>query len=70
MKYIRLDNAGENKALEQLCARKKRNVDFEYTPRDSPQYNGKVEQKFATLWARVRSDLNADRKSTRLNSSH
>ena len=37
VKYIRLDNAGENKALEQLCARKKRNIDFEYTPRDSPQ---------------------------------
>jgi len=59
VKYIRLDNAGENKALEQLCARKKRNIDFEYTPRDSPQYNGTVERKFATLWARVRSDLNA-----------
>ena len=59
VKFIRLDNAGENKALEQLCARKRRNFDFEYTPRDSPQYNGKVERKFATLWSRVRSDLNA-----------
>ena len=30
-------------------------------PRGIPlsRYNGKVERKFATLWARVQSDLNA-----------
>jgi len=59
VKYIRGDNAGENKMLEQLCIKKKRAIKFEYTPRDSPQYNGKVERNFATLWNRVRSDLNA-----------
>ena len=63
VRYIRGDNAGENKMLEQLCIKKKRGIEFEYTPRDSPQYNGKVERKFATLWNRVRSDLNAAKLS-------
>jgi hypothetical protein len=41
-KYIRLDNAGENWSLQEsvknspeLC-----DIQFEYTPRDSPEYNG------------------------------
>ena len=34
-------------------------IDFQFTPRDSPKYNGRVERKFQTLWACTRSLLNA-----------
>jgi hypothetical protein len=60
-RYIRCDNAGENVSLEKqlknyphLC-----HIRFEYTPRDSPQYNGKVERRIAVLMGRVRSVLTA-----------
>ena len=33
-------------------------IKFEFTPPKSPQYNGKVERKFATLFARLRSMMN------------
>ena len=36
-----------------------RKIAFEYTPRDSPEFNGKIERKFATLYWRVRAVLNA-----------
>ena len=58
--FIRLDNSGENKALQAfLTANGFGHVQFEFTPRESPQYAGRVERKFATLWSRVRSLLNA-----------
>ena len=34
-------------------------IDFEYSAPDTPQQNGRVERKFATLYGRVRSMLNA-----------
>jgi hypothetical protein len=61
VKTIRCDNAGENKDLENKCIKDDKlcNIQFEYTPRDSPQYNGKVERKIAVLTGRVRSMLTA-----------
>jgi hypothetical protein len=61
VKCIRCDNAGENKTLENKCKNHAQlcNIQFEYTPRDSPQYNGKVERKIAVLTSRVRSMLTA-----------
>ena len=60
VKFIRLDNSGENKALQELVDNDPvLNVSFEFTPRDSPQYNGRVERKFAFLWNGVRAILNA-----------
>jgi hypothetical protein len=61
VKYIRCDNAGENKDLENKCKKHDKlcNIQFEYTPRDSPQYNGKAERKIAVLTGRVRSMLTA-----------
>ena len=58
--FIRLDNAGENKLLEESV----RNhgtiyVTFEYVPPCSPQYNVRAERKFAYLWGGVRAVLNA-----------
>jgi hypothetical protein len=61
VKFIRCDSAGENKDLENKCQQEPTLCDiiFQYTPRDSPQYNGKVERKIAVLTGRVRSLLTA-----------
>ena len=55
--YIRLDNAGENKLLEQRCKSKdwKHNITFEFTARNTPQQNALVEVSFATTGARARA---------------
>ena len=45
---IRLDNAGENIAVANLC--KLRNINVEHTPPATPKLNGVVEQGFATQW--------------------
>jgi len=57
--FFHLDNAGENKALKAfLTANGFANVIFEFTPRNSPQFNGKIERKFAVLGCHARSLLN------------
>ena len=43
-----------------------RKIVFEYTPRDSPEFNGKIERKFATLYRRVRAVLNAAKLTKKL----
>jgi len=58
-KFIRCDNAGENLATEKLCRQMGLGIDFEYSAPNSPQQNGRVERRFATLFGRVRSMLNA-----------
>ena len=52
---IRCDNAGENLMLEKACARNKMRIKFEYTSSRTPQQNGRIERKFATLYGRVRA---------------
>ncbi|MGL5934164.1 MAG: hypothetical protein ACRCZI_00925 [Cetobacterium sp.] len=61
VKYIRCDNAGENVDLKNKCQNSTdlTEVEFEFTARNSPQFNGKIERKFATLIGRVRAMLNA-----------
>ena len=58
VKYIRCDNAGENKVLEEMCKHEGLGVTFEYTSPNSPQYNGKIERKFQTLYSRIRTNFN------------
>jgi hypothetical protein len=58
VKYIRCDDAGENKALEKACLTTGLGIQFEYTAPGTPQQNGRVKQKFTTLYGRVRSMLN------------
>ena len=58
VKIIRCDNAGENKTTEERFIREKRNIKFEYTARNTPQQNGKVERAFATLYGRMRAMMN------------
>ena len=59
VKYLRCDNAGENRATEELMKQKEMFVKFEYSAPETPQQNGKVERKFATLFGRIRAMLNA-----------
>jgi hypothetical protein len=57
---IRCDNAGENLKLKEYAITEPDiNVNFEFIAPHSPQQNGKIERKFATLWGKVRSMLNA-----------
>ena len=57
IKTIRCDNAGENKSFEKEIIEKGMNIRFEYTAANTPQQNGRVERKFATIYGRVRSML-------------
>lgn len=61
VKYIRLDDAGENKSLQELCLTEGLGIQFEFTGPGVPQYNGRAERKFAVLYARVRTVLNGAR---------
>ena len=58
VKFIRCDNAGENKGLEKDMATEFPKVVFEFTAPGTPQQNGKVERAFATMYGKVRSMLN------------
>jgi hypothetical protein len=54
------DNADENKSFQSLLRKKSTHyIKFEYTAPNTPQQNGKIEQKFATLYGKIRSVLNA-----------
>ena len=55
VKYIRCDNAGENRTLEKNCLEEGLDIKFEYTAPHSPQFNGRVERKFPTIWAKMRA---------------
>jgi hypothetical protein len=59
VKSIRCDDSGENRFLQTLCQHENIKVEFEYTGPGTPQYNGKVERRFATLYGKVRSMLNS-----------
>jgi hypothetical protein len=51
IKFMRVDNAGENQHLEARCKSKdwKFDIVFEYTARAKPQHNHMAELGFATL---------------------
>jgi len=73
VKYLRCDNGGENLSLQKYCndPTKSTNLDlrhlqFEFTARGTPQQNGRVERKFATLYGKVRATLNKAKLSTSL----
>ena len=55
IKIIRCDNAGENKKMDDACIEQRMGIKFEYTAVGTPQQNGRVERKFATLYGRIRS---------------
>jgi hypothetical protein len=57
IKILRMDNAGENKLLQQRCESKDWQfaIYYEYTDRDTPQHNHLAELGFATLGNKGRS---------------
>jgi len=59
VKYIRCDNAGENISLQKALDAEGMNIKFEFTARETPQQNGKVERAFATLYGRMRAMMAA-----------
>jgi len=48
------DNAGENRALEDLCIEKDLDIIFEYSAPGTPQQNEGVERAFATMLGKIR----------------
>jgi hypothetical protein len=67
VKIIRCDNSGENrKLMENLLSEKDLNIKFEFTAPYTPQQNGKIERKFATLFGKVRSMLNCAKLTNEL----
>ena len=57
VKYLRLDNAGENWDLENKCLHHLLGINFEYTTPNTPQFNGVVERKFQSLYNKLRDTL-------------
>ena len=55
IKYIRLDNSGENKGLKDECAKQNLGIIFEFTAPGTPQQNSVVERKIPTLMGRSRA---------------
>ena len=66
--YIRCDNSGENESLKRECDKNILNIQFEFTGPNTPQYNGKVERRFATIYGRVRAILNEAKVTTNIRS--
>ena len=58
VEIFKCDNASENKTFQKVLREKKYPAKFEYTSSETPQQNGRVERKFATLYGRVRDSLN------------
>ena len=48
VEYLRMDNAGENIAVERLC--KENGTEVEYVPADTPKLNNTVERGFVIRW--------------------
>ena len=55
IKYIRLDNSGENKSLKYKCDKQNLGIIFEFTAPGTPQQNSVVERKIPTLMGRSRA---------------
>ena len=58
VKNIYCDNAGENFSIQKMCEKEEYGNNFEFTGPGSPQYDGKVERKFSTMYGKVRAFLN------------
>ena len=60
VKYMRCDNANENHYfMHEVKQYITYTIQFEFTAPNTPQQNGRVERKFATLYGKIRSLMNA-----------
>jgi len=64
VKYIRCDDAGENRKAAELCIKEGLNIQFEFTPPGTPQRNSRIERKFATYYGRIRACYEAAKLRT------
>ena len=55
IKYIRLDNSGENRSLQKECDKLNLGIIFEFTAPGTPQQNSVLERKIPTLMGRSRA---------------
>ena len=55
IKYVRLDNNGENRSLQKECERQNLGIIFQFTAPGTPQQNSVVERKIPTLMGRSRA---------------
>ena len=55
IKYIRLDNSGENRSLQNECDEQNLAIIFEFSTPGTPQQNSVVERKIPTLMGRSRA---------------
>ena len=46
IKYIRLDNSGENRCLQTVCDKQNLGIMFEFTAPGTPQQNSVVEREY------------------------
>ncbi len=56
---IRCDNSGENIAFKNKAKEEGLGLNFEFMARQTPQQNGRIERKYATLFGQVRAMLNS-----------
>ena len=55
IKYIRVDNSGENRSLKNKCDKQNLGIIFEFTAPGTPQQNSVVARKIPTLMGRSRA---------------
>ena len=55
IKYIRLDNSGENRSLQKECDKQNLGIIFKFTAPGTHQQNSVVERKIPTLMGRSRA---------------
>jgi len=58
VKRIQCDNSGENCSFQQAAKCKRVDITFKFMSRKTLQQNGRVEQKFTTLFSRVQAMMN------------
>ena len=56
VKYIRLDNSGENRSLQKECEKQNLGIIFEFTASCTPQQNSVVERKIPTVMGEIKSN--------------
>ena len=50
LKFIRMDNSGENKRSARMISKIDPSIVFEFTAKNTPQQNGLIERNMATIW--------------------